>query len=365
MEIGALIGDRWTGIPAVVAGLAEAALADAEIAWSFMIDTVEVPRRLVEHMLARRSGADAARVLATLAWRQGEIPRATADRAAGLYTNIKPVRRFFPREAMIVYDLSPLLVPHLHAEASVAWFADHVRGDIESSEHVFCISRATRDDVRAYFRMAPHRLSVITPGVAFDPAELSEARVATAGDSCEPYVAIVGTLEPRKNGRIMLDHLARDPAFADRYRLVFIGPDGWLDEKARLLAAAEQAGVPRDRVVFTGYVAQSGKLALMLNAAFCVYPSVFEGYGLPVLEAAALAKLTVCSDRTAMPEVAPAASIFFDPYDVASLGAALAQAEARLAAAPPCLSLADLTERAAALSPARAYPPIARWVLGR
>ncbi len=364
MEIGALLGDAWTGIPIVAAGLADAALRDPEIDWSFMVDTIEVPRPLVAHILASRSGAAAREALATQAWERGEIPRALADRVPGLYTNIKPARRFFAREAMLIYDLSPLLTPQFHDAAAISWFADHIRGDIATSEHLFCTSRATRDDVRHYFAVPAERMSVIRPGVAFDPADLSAARLATEGLRCEPYVAIVGTMEPRKNGRIVLEHLARDPGFADRYRIVFIGRDGWLSERERLLDAVTAAGIARERVMFTGYVAEREKLALMLNAAFCIYPSFFEGYGLPVLEAAALGRLTVCSDRTAMPEVAPESCLFFDPLDGASFARALAAAEARLADPGDTLSLDDLIARAAALSPDRAYPPIARWVSG-
>ena len=364
MEVSALLGERWTGIPLVVAGLAQAALEDPAIDWSFMIDTIALPRRLLVHMLATRSGKAADTMLATLAWEQGEVKRALADRVPGLFTNIKPVRRFFAREAMIVYDLSPLLTPDFHDAAGIAWFADHIGGDIATSERIFCISQATADDVRAYFRVPPERLSLIRPGVALDPLDLSAARIATGGETCEPYVAIVGTLEPRKNGGMVLRHLARDPAFADRFRLVFIGADGWLDEKTRLLEAAAQAGVAPDRILFTGYVEEREKVALMLNAAFCIYPSFFEGYGLPVLEAATLGRLTVCSDRTALPEVAPEACLFFDPTDPDSFADALAQAEAALPGRPATLALEDLIARAAAAAPARAYPPIARWVLG-
>lgn len=359
MEIGALIGDDWTGIPCVVAGLAEAALRDPAIDWAFMIDTMPAPRRLVEHMLARRSGAAALASLSARAWAGGGMPRAAAARAAGVFTNVKPARGLFAREAIVVYDLSPLLTPQFHDEARIGYFADHIRGDIDTSERIFCISEATRGDVAAYFGVPAERLARIVPGVRFDPADLSLARLPAPAES---YVAIVGTLEPRKNGRIMLDHLVRDPAFAARHRIVFIGRDGWLDEKARLLDAVEAAGIAANRILFAGFLSEREKTALMLNAAFCVYPSVFEGYGLPVLEAAVLGRLTVCSNTTALPEVAPEASILFDPLDPDSFADALARAEGRAALDAPSPSLAILRDRAAAADAVRAYPPIAQWV---
>lgn len=362
MEIGALIGDNWTGIPSVVAGLAESALRDPDTDWGFMIDTLPVPPRLVEHMLAQRNGAAALASLPARAWAGGEMPHVEAAGAAGLFTNIKPVRGLFGREAILVYDLSPLLTPQFHDAGGIGYFADHIRGDIETSDHIFCISAATEDDVAAYFDVPAARMSRILPGIRFDPADLSAAR---ARGPVEPYVAIVGTLEPRKNGRLMLDHLVRDPSFAARHRIVFIGRDGWLDEKARLLEAAEAAGVAADRIVFAGFLSEREKTALILNAAFCVYPSFFEGYGLPVLEAAVLGRLTVCSNTSSLPEVAPEASILFDPFDPDSFADALAEAERRTEGGPPAQSLAALLSRAAAADAARAYPPIARWVAAR
>lgn len=361
MEIGALIGDAWTGIPNVVAGLAEAALHDPAIDWIFMIDAIAVPPPLLERMLADRSGAAMLAALPAQAWAGGG-GEAIAKARAAVFTHTKPQRGLFLREAIVVYDLSPLLTPQFHDAAGIRHFADHIRGDIATSDHVFCISRATEGDVAAYFGVPPDRLSRILPGVRFDPVDLSAARLLPP---VEPYVAIIGTLEPRKNGRLMLDHLVRDPGFAARYRLVFVGRDGWLDERARLLEAAALAGVATDRVLFTGLLPERDKVALMMHAAFCVYPSFFEGYGLPVLEAAVLGRLTVCSNTTSMPEVAPEMSILFDPLDSEDFALALAEAERRTADALPVPALGYLLDRAAAADAARAYPPIARWVATR
>ncbi len=355
MEIGALIGEAWTGIPNVVAILAEAALHDPAIDWAFMIDTIMVPPPLLERMLADRSGAAAVAALPAQAWAGGGV---VARAASVVFTHGKPQRGRFAREAIVLYDLSPLLTPQFHEAAGIRHFADHIRGDIETSDHIFCISRATAGDVAAYFGVPPDRLSLILPGVRFDPADLSAARLLPP---VEPYVAIIGTLEPRKNGRLMLDHLVRDPDFAARYRLVFAGRDGWLNEKARLLDAAAAAGVATDRILFTGFLTEREKTALLMHAAFCVYPSFFEGYGLPVLEAAVLGRLTVCSNSSSLPEVAPATSLLFDPLDPDDFARALAEAEWRTAEAPLAPALCHLLEQAATADAARAYPPIARW----
>lgn len=363
LEVGAMFEDSWTGIATVIASIAARAMEDKEIDWSFCYETLELPRERVQQMLDQRSGLGGLGLLGSRIWHATEISPETAAQAICVYPNIKPMRRFFGREANIVYDLSVMLTPQFHNAANVGHFADHIRGDLESSDHIFCISRATRSDVRAYFGVPDEKLSLIQMGVAFDPVDVTAGLLSLTNETAEPYVAIVGTLEPRKNGSIVFDYLVQNPGFASRFRIVFIGRDGWLDEKSRLLARLAESGVSPDRVVFTGFVSDAEKLALMINSAFCIYPSLFEGYGLPVLEAASLGKLTVCSNSSSMPEVAPESCVFFNPLDVFEFGQAIRTAELRSSLTrSSAQSLGDIMDRAAPHSWDACYAPIADWV---
>lgn len=366
LEIGGLFEDTWTGIGNVIAAIASRAMADPEIDWSFCYENLLLPRERVNAMLDQRSGLGALGLLSARIWQSAELTREDVVDAAGIYPNIKPMRRFFPREASVVYDLSPLLTPEFHAGANIDHFATNFRSDMETSDHVFCISEATRRDVSAYFRVPEKQMSLIEMGVAFDPADVSAGLLGLSGQFAEPYVAIVGTLEPRKNGGLMFDYLLQNPSFASRFRIVFIGRDGWLDQKSRLLGRLEESGIDPSRVMFTGYVSEAEKLALMINSAFCVYPSRFEGYGLPVLEASALGKVTVCSNSSSMPEVAPESCVFFDPLDIFEFGQALRVAELRAAQTRSAgQSLEDIMTRARRLSWDGAYQPIREWVLSQ
>lgn len=363
LEVGALFEDSWTGIANVIASIAARALDDPELDWSFCYETLELPKDRVRQMLDQRSGLGGLSLLGSRIWQAAEIPPDVAAEATCLYPNVKPMRRFFGREASIVYDLSTMLTPEFHNAANIGHFANHIRGDLETSEHVFCISKATMSDVQAYFGVPDDKLSLIQMGVAFDPVDVCAGLLTLSGQTAEPYVAVVGTLEPRKNGSLLFDYLVQNPSFASRYRLVFIGRDGWLDEKTRLLDRLQESGVAPDRVLFTGYVSDAEKLALMINSAFCIYPSLFEGYGLPVLEAAALGKLTVCSNSSSMPEVAPEACVFFNPLDVFEFGQAMRIAEIRAALSRSASqSLMDVLDRATPLNWDGCYAPIAAWV---
>ncbi len=361
-EIGPLFERHWTGIPVVTAGIAREALEDSSIDWSFFYHTLEVPRDFVIELLASGSGRDALEVIASDVWRNRDIDYGKAQEARGLFPNIKTVRGLFREEAVFVHDLSPLLTPQFHDQASINHFAERFRYDVESSVRFFCNSEATKGDLVTYFNVDPADAPVTPMGVSLDLAALSGAQLAARLHAVEPYVVVLGTLEPRKNGALVLQFLSRDPGFARRFRVVFVGREGWLDENKRLLRDIENAGLPRDRIVFTGFISETEKAALLYNAAFCIYASLFEGFGLPILEAAAMGKLIVCSDSSSMPEVAPERCIFFDPTDPAQFAAAMASAEKRAPQMRSPSSLIDLAPRLADLGWDRCYRPIAEWV---
>lgn len=364
LDISALFEDTWTGIPNVVAAVAKRALTDQTLEWIFSYETIPVSRDVVAGFLERHSGSGGLPLLADAAWNGEVIPEREAKSMKALFPNIKPVRNYFGREAIIVHDLSPVLTPEFHNADNIFHFANRIRRDVETSDHVFCVSDATLTDVHAYFGKPKDQMSVVRLGAEFHPVELSAGLLQVRpGLEAEPYVAVIGTLEPRKNGGIIFDYLMQNPGFASQYRIVFIGRDGWLDEKARLLRRLEGVGVSRDRIQFTGYVSNEERTALMMNAAFCVYPSFFEGFGLPVLEAGALGKITVCSNSSSIPEVFPEQCVFFDPGEMFEFVQAMRIGELRAAQTRSRgQSLTDLMGRVAPHGWDACYAEIARWM---
>lgn len=365
LEVSALFEAHWTGIPTVVAALAAEALNDPKIDWVFIRETLIVPHATIADMLSARSGQLANRNYDRKIWQQAHFDYANASRSKAIFTNIKPVRGLFGQEAMIIYDLSPILTPQFHDSGMVDHFANRFREDVESSVHFFPISEASRGDIETYFGVPRSASTIIAMGVDIDPVSLSTAQAIARDTVVEPYIVVLGTLEPRKNGRLVLEYLIRNPDFAERFRIVFVGRDGWLAERDRLLEKAEASGVGRDRIVFTGFVSEHEKICLLYNAAFCVYASFFEGYGLPILEAAVLGKMIVCSNTSSMPEVSPEQCFFFDPVSISDFAHAISGAEQaceQLQQRAP-LSLADLTDRVASHRWSRCYDGIRDWVL--
>lgn len=364
LEIGALFENTWTGIPNVIAAIARGAMKDTSIDWRFLFETVEVPRELVARFLAQHSGVGGLQAIEQLVWERKPVPMDQAAEGVCIYTSIKPMRRYFGREATVVYDLSPVLTPQFHNTDNINHFANRIRQDIETSDHLFPISRACMSDVHTYFGTPYEKMSIIEMGVDFDPADISNAHLGLRPElKSEPYIVVLGTLEPRKNGQIVLDYVARNPGFANQYRVVFIGREGWLDGREKLTRALKAANVNQDRVLFTGYVSEADKVALLLNASFAVYPSFFEGYGLPVLEVGALGKTTVCSNSSSIPEVFPDTCVFFNPADTFEFDRAMRIAELRaFQSRSSTQSVSDIMARIAPYSWDRCYPGVARWV---
>lgn len=363
-DVSALFEETWTGIPNVVAAIAERALTDGDIDWVFTYETIPLPRDLVRRFLRLRSGAGGLPALSQLAWDRQPIPFDEARSMVAVFPNIKPVRGYFGTEAIIVHDLSPVTTPQFHNADNIFHFANRIREDVATSDHVFCVSKATMGDVHAYLEKPIEQMSVLRLGAEFDPAELSAGLLQVRqGAHVEPYVVVIGTLEPRKNGGLVFDYLAQNPGFAHQYKMVFIGRDGWLDEKGRLMERLHNVGVPAERIQFTGFVSNTERTALLLNSAFCIYPSFFEGFGLPVLEAGALGKITVCSNSSSMPEVFPEQCVFFDPGEMYEFVQAMRIAELRAAQTRSRQqSLSDILERAAPHGWDACYARVAQWV---
>lgn len=329
LEVSPMFEEYWTGIPNVAAAIAHNALRDSTIHWQFTFENALLPNEMVKQFLVQRSGVGGLASLADLVWTKPDISYADGQAGVGIFTGMKSVREFYAREAMIIYDLSPLLTPHFHTSDNINHFSDRIRDDIETTNHFFCISQAAANDVSAYFEIPSGKIDIIPMAFEYSPSDLSIAQGIARRHKVEPYIVVLGTLEPRKNGRLVLEYIARNPSFASQYRFVFVGREGWLSERSELMDKITAAGVDRNRIFFTGYVSETEKLGLLYNASFCIYGSFFEGYGLPVLEAALLGKIVVCSNSSSMPEVAPQSCLFFDPNDIVQLSRAISVASQR------------------------------------
>ncbi|RME69436.1 MAG: glycosyltransferase family 1 protein, partial [Chloroflexi bacterium] len=195
---------------------------------------------------------------------------------------------------------------------------------VARADHVIAVSEATRQDLIELYGTPAEKISVLYHGVAShfrpqtDPACLHRLR-QRYGLGERPFILSVGTIQPRKNFRRLIQAFARlDPP----YTLVIAGGRGW--GESDIFAEAVRLGL-QDRVHFPGFIADDDLPALYSAAELFVYPSLYEGFGLPALEAMACGTPVVASNRSALPEVVGEAGLLVDPLDVGAIAGAMAQ----------------------------------------
>jgi glycosyltransferase involved in cell wall biosynthesis len=181
---------------------------------------------------------------------------------------------------------------------------------VHSSQRLIAVSEATRADLLRAYRLSPDRIDVVLHGVEREFFALDRSRT-------EPFVLCVSTLHPHKN----LDRLIRAYARSKRpWRLTIAGMRGFFAEALDKLIV--ELGV-KDSVELTGWIPRADLLRLYAQAQAFVYPSTFEGFGMPVLEAMAAGIPVACADIPPLREVAGEAALFFDPLSEDAIAAAL------------------------------------------
>jgi len=228
---------------------------------------------------------------------------------------------------LTVHDLSFLRVPHCFVPAFRDYLGKAVPHSVARARHILADSDSTRRDLVELLGVDPARVTVIYPGVEprFRPVRDPETRAAVRAryDLPERFVLGLSTLQPRKNFEGLIAAfgvlLASKAAVPDVH-LVISGQKGWLYDEA--LASAEQAGIA-DRVHFLGFAADDDLPALYSLASAFAFPSWYEGFGVPVLEAMACGTPVVAADNSSLPEVVGDAGLMVNAADVDGLAAAL------------------------------------------
>ncbi|MBN2624356.1 MAG: glycosyltransferase family 4 protein [Acidimicrobiales bacterium] len=224
-----------------------------------------------------------------------------------------------PRTAPLVvtmHDVAWRRDPSMFTRNGVRFFESGLRCTIDDADLVLCPSRATLDDCAAA-GIERDRLRHVPWGMT--TVEVPDADVAAVRERyglTGRYVLAVGTLEPRKNLRRLVEAFARLPQ--RDVSLVVVGPEGWGD------SGAEMAASLGDRLRLTGFVPRSQLPPLYCGAAVVCYPSLWEGYGLPVAEAMGAGAPVVTSAGTATEElVSGGAGLAVDPLDVDAIAGAM------------------------------------------
>src|SRR5687768_14601253 len=226
-----------------------------------------------------------------------------------------------------IHDLSFEHLPQTFRRRSRTQLRLTVRHSARRAARILTLSEHTRRDIIETYKIAAERVTAIPLAAPehFAPVthdkELQRVRHNYGIDG--DYVLSVGSIQPRKNlvRLIKAYALLRERHTSSKFpKLVLVGKRAWLyDETLRTL---DEAGC-RDSVVLTGYVPEADLPALYSGALCFIYPSYFEGFGLPPLEAMKCGAPVIVGDQTSLPEVVGDAAVLVDPFEVDSIAAAM------------------------------------------
>ncbi|MDQ5910790.1 MAG: hypothetical protein QG599_2887 [Pseudomonadota bacterium] len=224
-----------------------------------------------------------------------------------------------------VHDLSYLHYPQHHPRERIAFMERQMPRTLAQATLIITDAESVRQELIDQLGVPASRIQAVPLGVEdhFHPRTPTElAPVLNRYDLADlAYLLVVGTLEPRKNLPRLIDAYSRLPeTLRQRHPLIIVGARGWLTEDLeRRLAPLEQSGQIRR----LGYVAQDDLPLLYAGAWAFAFPSLYEGFGLPVLEAMRSGIPVLTANRSSLPEVAGDAAILIDPEDVDAITAGL------------------------------------------
>ena len=231
------------------------------------------------------------------------------------------------RAVVTVHDIGYRRFPSAHPWRQRVYLNWSTRFSARSAAVVIADSQATRHDVRHFYRVPLDRIRVAYPG-AIPLTDISAATRQAALrrfdlNLDQPFALCVGTLQPRKNLRRLIRAWRQLPVMSPAPLLVLAGAPGWGGEDLQSeVAACGLTGAVR----LLGYVTDEEKAALMGAARALAFPSLYEGFGFPVLEAQSAGVPVVCSNTSSLPEVAGDAAILVDPLNEQAIATALLQA---------------------------------------
>lgn len=233
--------------------------------------------------------------------------------------------RFDGPTIITAHDLSWIRFPETHPDERVAVMTKSFPRALEAAHHVLTDAAYVRQEIIDQFGISPERITSVPLGARSIFRPRSEATcvpvLSKLGLQYRQYVLCVGTLEPRKNLELAIRaYAALPPAFRERYPLVTVGMRGWLTSK---LESVMQPLVASGELRPLGYTSDETLASLYSGALVLIYPSLYEGFGLPPLEAMASGTPVIVSNRSTLPEVVGDAGVIIDAEDELGLRQAL------------------------------------------
>lgn len=264
--------------------------------------------------------------LRELLWRHISLPRELKSLNLDLVHDVRgiglPSFNMPFKKVITVHDISSLIYPTFNIRGYIAWKL-FGKQTLKKVDKIIAVSENSKRDISRYLKIPEDKIRVIYNGKdeRFEPLNRREIDGFREKYNLNfPFILYVGVLQPRKNIPTLIKAYYKLKKFGIKHKLVISGKKGWRYEE--IFKTAGKLNLQND-VIFTGYILLE-ELPKLYNAAdLFVFPSLYEGFGLPPLEAMACGTPVITSNRGALPEVVGDAGIMVDHYDVDGLAKAM------------------------------------------
>lgn len=292
--------------------------------------TVVLPDPLLDDLPKERARWRYKKVFPRTLWTRIALPLAlyTAKHRPDLFFSpTHYIPRFSPvKRIATIFDLSFLHFPEMFNKGDLWKLKNWTKFSVENSDHIITISQSTKRDIASQYKVDKKKITVAYPGydknkfkvLASRSGQSEKLKVEKTKKKYKTgnnYIINIGTLQPRKNLVRLIEAISR----IDGLNLVVVGKsrgegrEGWKYEE--ILDSPAKLGI-KERVIFTGFVSGEDLLYLLSGALAFIQPSLWEGFGIPVLEAMACGIPVLVSNVSSLPEVVGRSGLTFNPYSV-------------------------------------------------
>ncbi|SIT79079.1 MULTISPECIES: glycosyltransferase family 1 protein [Burkholderiaceae] len=303
-----------------------------------------VPRDHIDSELPAATPRHVVPYLRGILWEQLALPFAAGSRTLLSLCNIGPL--FKRRQVLMIHDAAVFDLPQGYSTKFRLWYRFAFTLLKRNVQHILTVSSFSKERIAARLGVPPERISVIPPGVDhFDRLESDYAVLQRLNLSFDRFVLIVGSLAPGKNLARTLEAIALLERKHPELTFVIVGGQNVKVFGSSLPRVASVA----KHIVWAGYVSDGELKALYENAACFVFPSLYEGFGLPPLEAMYCGCPVIVSREASLPEVCGDAALYCDAHDAADIAAKLVEL------------MGDVEQRRAMREKGRAHAQQYRW----
>ena len=216
------------------------------------------------------------------------------------------------KRVTVIHDLTALKLPKYHTFASAMVQKLIMRRVLKQAHLVITNSENTKKDILEYEPSIATNLTVISPGVSNEIGTTTNLTHLNELGITAPFFLHVGTIEPRKNLELLISAFEKVADIDEKAMLILVGKKGW---KSQYIVELIDKSPHKKRIKLTGYVSTPALAALYTNCTSMIYPSHYEGFGIPIIEALNCGALVLLSDNSSLREVAGGAGLYFNTID--------------------------------------------------